>query len=36
VSTDVSDEHIAPIFSVEEMCSAKASKQAGGLLAGFC
>jgi hypothetical protein len=30
VSTDVSEEHIASIFRVEEISSAKTSKQAGG------
>jgi hypothetical protein len=30
VSTDVSEEHIASIFRVEEIISAKTSKQAGG------
>jgi hypothetical protein len=31
VSTDVSEEHIASIFRVEEINSAKTSKQAGGI-----
>jgi hypothetical protein len=30
VSTDVSEEHIASIFRVEEISSARNSKQAGG------
>jgi hypothetical protein len=30
VSTDISEEHIASIFRVEEISSAKTSKQAGG------
>jgi hypothetical protein len=30
VAIDVSEEHIAPIFRVEEISSAKTSEQAGG------
>jgi hypothetical protein len=36
MSTDISEEHIASIFRVEEISSAKTSTwQAAGLLAGF-